>query len=300
MNIERVSIYNLTGVFDDCIFQGNGQGWISSFSTVGDAEPESLVWVNPTRQDRSVLLESTKSNCVIVGYSDEYTPRQGQLLIKSGDPRLLYAKVLNQFLVSESEYGIHPTAIVSSKAVVAENVYIGPYTIVGECSIGAGCIISSNCKIGSGTRLGNGVKISAGVVIGSDGFGFVKDTNGQQLRFPHVGGVTIDDYVEIGANTCIDKGTIGNTVIKKYAKIDNLVHVAHNVEVGVGTMIAANAMIGGSTIVGDDVWIAPNAAIRDGLHLGNRCFIGLGAIVTKNVPCGEVWAGSPAKFIRAL
>jgi UDP-3-O-[3-hydroxymyristoyl] glucosamine N-acyltransferase len=110
--------------------------------------------------------------------------------------------------------------------------------------------------------------------------------------------VIIEDCVDIGANTCIDRGTLGNTVIRRGAKIDNLVHIAHNVVVGENTMVIANAMIGGSTEIGADSWVAPSATLRDAIQIGAASTVGLGAVVTKSVPDGEVWAGNPAKFLR--
>jgi len=113
-----------------------------------------------------------------------------------------------------------------------------------------------------------------------------------------VGGVIIEDNVDIGANTCIDRGTLGHTYIKEGAKIDNLVHIAHNVIIGRNTTVIANAMIGGSTIIGDNVWIAPSSTLRDGITIGNSSTVGLAALVTKTIPENEVWAGFPAKLIR--
>jgi len=194
--------------------------------------------------------------------------------------------------------GIHPTAIVDERAVVGEGVSIGAYTVIGECTIGDGVRIGSHCRIKDGAVIGKRVTIADGVIIGGDGFGFVKQKGGEPFRFPHVGSVIIEDDVEIGSNTCIDRGTLGSTIIRFCAKIDNLVHIAHNVDVGARTMIAANAMIGGSTVLGEDVWIAPSVTARDGLSIGDKSFIGLGAVLTKSVPEGEVWAGSPARFLR--
>jgi len=117
-------------------------------------------------------------------------------------------------------------------------------------------------------------------------------------RFPHIGGVQIEDDVEIGANTCIDRGTLGNTRIRKGAKIDNLVHIAHNVDVGENTAIIANAMIAGSTKIGANTWIAPSACLRDAINIGKDATVGLAALVTKDIPDGELWAGFPARKIR--
>jgi UDP-3-O-[3-hydroxymyristoyl] glucosamine N-acyltransferase len=115
--------------------------------------------------------------------------------------------------------------------------------------------------------------------------------------FPHVGGVEIEDDVEIGANTCIDRGSLGNTIVRRGAKIDNLVHIAHNVVVGRNAFVIANAMIGGSTILGDGSWTSPSATLRDGIRIGDGATVGLGAVVTKSIPDGAVWMGTPARPI---
>ena len=114
------------------------------------------------------------------------------------------------------------------------------------------------------------------------------------------GRVIIEDDVEIGTNTSIDRGTLGNTLIKTGVKIDNLVHIAHNVTIGKHTMIIANSLIGGSTIIGDHCWIAPSATIRDAVNVGDNVTIGMGAVVTKDIPSGEIWAGSPARRMDIL
>lgn len=267
-------------------------------STIQDAGPESLVWINPARKDQHELLQETRSNCVVVSAFEAYQPREDQLLIRCEEPRFLYARLLSELTQDSLVSGVHPTAIVDERAVVGKGVSIGAYTVVDECAIGDGARIGSHCRIKNGTVIGKRVSIADGVIVGGDGFGFVKQKCGEPFRFPHVGSVIIEDDVEIGSNTCIDRGTLGSTIIRFFAKIDNLVHIAHNVEVGARTMIAANAMIGGSAVLGEDVWIAPSVTVRDGLSIGDKSFIGLGAVLTKNVPVGEVWAGNPAKFLR--
>ena len=129
--------------------------------------------------------------------------------------------------------------------------------------------------------------------IGSDGFGY---ENG--LRFNHIGNVIIEEGVEIGSNTCIDRGTLGSTIIGKGVKIDNLVHIAHNVVIGEGSLIIACAMIAGSVTIGDNVWIGPSVSIAKGLYIGDNAVIGMGAVVLKDVPEGATMVGNPAKRIR--
>jgi UDP-3-O-[3-hydroxymyristoyl] glucosamine N-acyltransferase len=150
------------------------------------------------------------------------------------------------------------------------------------------------------TIIGNNVIIQHNNTIGSDGFGYSKNENGELERFPHIGGVIIEDFVEIGSNTCIDKGTLGNTVIKKGTKIDNLVHIAHNVEIGENCYIVANAMIGGSTKIARNTWVSPSTSLRDGIEIGEGSTLGMGAVLVKNQPAKSVWAGNPAKDLKEI
>jgi UDP-3-O-[3-hydroxymyristoyl] glucosamine N-acyltransferase len=142
--------------------------------------------------------------------------------------------------------------------------------------------------------LGNGAFLSGGPV----GFGYSRNEKGELEKFPHLGGVVIEDDVDIGSNTSIDRGTLGNTLIRQGAKIDNLVHIAHNVVVGKHAAVIAHAMIGGSTVIGDYGWVAPSAALMNGIAIGTYATVGLGAVVTKDIPADETWAGIPARPLK--
>ena len=150
------------------------------------------------------------------------------------------------------------------------------------------------CKIFKGEN----VKIGENCTIGGDGFGYEKDVNGTWIKFPHFGHIILEDDVEIGNNVCIDRGVLGNTIINKGTKIDNLVHIAHNVEIGTNTLIIAKAMIGGSVRIGDNCWIGPSTSIINGIQIGNNVLVGIGSNILKNVPDNTVVAGNPAKVIR--
>ena len=132
----------------------------------------------------------------------------------------------------------------------------------------------------------------------SNGFGYSRNEEFEFEKFPHVGGVIIEDNVEIGANTCIDRGALGNTVIKTGTKIDNLVHIGHNCVIGKHCAIIANSMLGGSVVIKDYSWIAPSASILNQLSIGEKVTIGLGSVVNKSVPDGETWMGVPAKPLK--
>lgn len=283
---------------DNYAVEGNAEGIIfNNIKPINEADNETLVWVNPLRQDKLELLAATNAKIVISGYDINYVDA-AKLLIKVEQPKLTYLRIVGALFSKKIEYGVHPTAFIHAEATVHPNTFIGPFCYVGVATIGEGTIIKGHCHISDSTVIKNNVLIHPGTVIGADGFGYARNEKGELEKFPHIGGVVIEDDVEIGANTCIDRGTLGNTLVKAGAKIDNLVHIAHNVIVGENAAVIANAMVGGSTSIGNNSWIAPSACLRDGISIGSDATVGLGALVTKSIPNGEVWAGFPAKKIR--
>ena len=268
---------------------------VDNVSIPAEANASSLIWIKPANNN-SGSLETTAARVIICDHT--LTGRAEllaeKILIRVENPKLAFIRIATALFSEEREYGIHPTATVDKNAIIGEKVYIGPNSIIGEASIGDNTVIAGNAFIGNKVRIGSNVFINAGVVIGSEGFGYSRNNEGVLEKFPHFGGVIIEDDVEIGANTCIDRGTLGNTLIKQGAKIDNLVHIAHNVVVGRNSLVIANAMIGGSTIIGDESWVAPSVNLMNGIKIGNKVTIGMSALVTKNIPDGETWAGVPA------
>ncbi len=177
---------------------------------------------------------------------------------------------------------------------------VGLYRYIStEARIGEGARIGANVYIGSHVTIGAGVVIQPGAVIGEDGFGYERDDLGRWIPKPHHCGVVIGDDVHIGANTCIDRGSWRDTVIEQGARIDNLVHVAHNARVGRDTVLVAQAEVSGSVEVGDGAWIGPRACVRQRLTIGARALVGMGSVVLKDVPADQTWAGSPARCINA-
>ncbi|MDI6773848.1 MAG: UDP-3-O-(3-hydroxymyristoyl)glucosamine N-acyltransferase [Verrucomicrobiota bacterium] len=224
---------------------------------------------------------------------------RGKTLVTVADPRLAFLRVVKKFFGSPPPRGRHPTAVIESGAKVHQDTYLGPFCYVAAgCRIGQGTVIHGHVHIAAGTRIGRNVVIQAGTVIGMDGFGYQQNKKGEWEKFPHLGGVVIEDDVEIGSNTCIDRGALGDTRIRRGARVDNLVHVAHNVRIGRHSLVIANAMLGGGARIGDYVWVAPSATLREHVKVGRDAFVGLGSVVVKNVPRQTLVMGAPARTIR--
>jgi UDP-3-O-[3-hydroxymyristoyl] glucosamine N-acyltransferase len=244
------------------------------------------------------LISTTKAPLIICAFDFDTSPYPNKVFLKTTDPRLTFLRLVDNLFTPKLQWGIHPTAVIHPEAIIHPNTFIDAFVRIGKCTIGEGTAIYGHCYLYDGVTIGKNVWIHAGTVIGADGFGYQRNEFGELEKFPHIGGVVIEDNVEIGANTCIDRGGLGNTIIREGSKIDNLVHIAHNVEVGKHSLVIASAMVGGSTKIGERAWIAPCAALLNGITVGNDSTIGMGAVVTKNVPDNEVWAGVPAKPIE--
>lgn len=263
---------------------------------LGAAEHGAIAFCTAPGESGTALISASRASVVLCAYAG--APEgdfDSRTLILVDAPRLAFIRVVAALFSPPPPRGIHSSAIIDPEARIAGDVYVGPGAYIGQCSIGSGSVIHGRVYVYSGTRIGSNVIIHAGSVIGADGFGYQRDEQGTFVKFPHLGGVTIEDDVEIGANACIDRGTLSDTLIREGAKIDNLVHIAHNVVVGRHTAVIAHAMIGGSTKIGDYAWVAPSACIRDGLTLGDRSIVGLGAVVVKDVLPGQTVMGVPAR-----
>lgn len=281
--------------------QGKRDGpGITDAKTTLEGTEDSLVFIGAERKDKKELAEKTRAGIVITDPStelrDELLQQRCFILVK--DPRYIFAKIVNALFTKGIKFGVHSTASIHPGARIHPQSWIGPNVYVGESEIGEGTVITGNSYIYDNVKIGKNVKIQAGAMIGGEGFGYLRGEDDEIINFPHIGGVLIEDDVEIGSNTCIDRGALGNTHIKRGARIDNLVHVAHNVVIGENAYIIAHAMIGGSTRIGDNAWISPSAVLRDQLTIGERATIGMGAIVARDVPANEVWAGSPARPLK--
>ena len=261
----------------------------------------TLDWINTSKQEKQKVAEASKAKAIIVDKDvvfSEVLRNQGKVLLVVNNPKLAIAKAGNEFFVEKPTPGIHPSAVIHPDAQIGENVFVGANTVIENCTIGDDTIIDANVHIYSPVIIGKHCSVKSGAVLGGMGFGFEKDENGNLFRFPQIGNLFIGDYVEIGANTCIDRGALSDTVIGDYCKINNLCHIAHNNKIGKNVVITAQVNISGSNVIENDVWIAPNASIRGWLTIGKGATIGMGAVVTKDVPAGETWVGNPARKLE--
>ena len=246
-----------------------------------------------------------------------------KICLEVDDPYVAYALVAQLFedtspLFGDS-VGVHPAAIVDKTAIIAASTSIGPGTVIGadvsigeNCRIGANCVVERGVCIGDSTRVDSGavirydsqigsrVVIQSGAVIGSDGFGNARDKDGVFIRIPCFGCVIIEDDAEVGAGTTIDRGNFEPTVIGRGVKLDNLIHIAHNVELGEHTAIAAQTGISGSTKVGKRVIIAGQVGFVGHISIGDDSFVGAKAGVSKNVEVGAKVTGYPARDFMTM
>ena len=290
---------------------GDGAQVITGAASLPEAVPgEVSFFANPKY---TPLLRKTRASAVFVpvDFSEAIAAAQ----IRVADPGKAFEQVVLSLAPPPIRFasGIHPTAVVAPDAILGEGVSIQPHAVIeAGAAIGGDSVIGANSYVGHGTKIGRGcmiypqvtlrertlvgdrVIIHSGTIIGADGFGFAF-VDGRQQKIPQIGIVQIDDDVEIGANTTIDRARFGRTWIKEGAKIDNLVQIAHNVVVGRHSVIAAQTGIAGSSRVGDYVMIGGNVGVTDHVEIGDRNIIGARTGVSKDLPVnGGTWWGTVA------
>ena len=271
----------------------------NNLCSLNDGNPEGLSFCATPGNSAVPLLEESKAGIILCWNDVDLTIIKGKTLIFVENPRSWFIACAKHFFPQKKRSGIHFSAIIGENCIIDEDVYIGPFSVIGDnVAIKCETSIGSHVTIFDNVNIGRGVKIKSGCVIGSEGFGFEKNKLGDYERFPHYGSVTIEDFVEIGANTCIDRGTLSNTFIGEGSKIDNLVHIAHNVIIGKNCIIVTLSCIAGSVNIAEDCWVAPSAVIRDGVTIGKGAIVGMGAVVTKDVAEKDIVAGVPAKSIK--
>ncbi|MBS1513755.1 MAG: UDP-3-O-(3-hydroxymyristoyl)glucosamine N-acyltransferase [Bacteroidetes bacterium] len=268
-------------------------------SAVSEADENALVWISPRKKNADEVISSTKARIIICPLNIE--PREKllkeKLFLKVENPKLVIIRVLEKLYAPKIKFEVHPSSVIHSEAQIHKNVYIGPFTYVGKAVIEEGTIIHGHCHVFDNVKIGKNVSINAGSIIGSEGFGYEVNENNEYEKFTHIGGVEIHDNVDIGANTCVVRGALANTIIGEGTKIDNLVHIGHNAIIGKHCIITANNMVGGSVRIEDHSWLGPSSSTLNQLTLSKNSYAGLASVITKNLPSNEIWVGNPARPI---
>ncbi len=268
----------------------------SGLTTLDEEIDHSLIFVMKIDRDNELKIKSL-DGCLIVTQS-KGTFDFPHCIVE--DNRLALAKVLNflsKKISSHSKFGISSLASVSEDVILGENVVIEDFVFIGpNVLIGDNTIIKQGAKILRNVKIGKNCVIRENAVVGGQGFGVVKDENGNNLKMAQLGGVIIGDHVEVGALNTIVTGTIKATIIEDYVKIDDHVHVAHNCHVKRNSIITAGVILSGSVTIGENVWIGPNSTIMNSAVIADNTFIGIGTLITKDINTpGLTYAGVPGK-----
>ena len=289
---------------------GDGSTVIAGVAGIREAGPGMITFLANPRYEE--FLRTTRASAVIVPRGSTCGSKA---LILSDNPYLTFIKAVEFFFPSKNRNspGIHPTAVVARSASIGSSIHIGAHVVIEagvvigdgtavlagtyigrDTRLGKDCIIYPNVTIREEIRIGNGVIIHSGAVIGSDGFGFARDSQIYR-KIPQIGNVVIEDDVEVGANVAIDRATTGTTLVGRGTKIDNLVQIGHNVAVGENCILIAQVGIGGSTELGNGVTVAGQAGVGGHLKIGDGAVVAAQAGVAQSIAAGMTVSGYPAR-----
>lgn len=308
--MKRMKAEELAGILN-ARMEGDGGAWITGIAAPEDAEGDDLIYVEAAKHKERA--EASRARCVIVG---EGMQLRNKTTLAVKQPKAAFAKAAQCLLEEETiAKGIHATAVIDTSATLGNGVAVGPYAVIeagaavgANTQIGAFCFIGREAQIGescrifprvtlyAGAKLANRVRVHSGAVIGGDGFGYVYD-EGRYRKFPQAGTVEIDDDVEIGNNAAIARGSLGKTRIGRGVKLDNMVHVAHNVRIGEHTVIAAQTGISGSCEIGDHVLIGGQVGVAEHCTIESGSIVGAQAGIPtgKKIRAGQTVWGTPAR-----
>ncbi len=296
-------------------FEGDGEKELSGAAPLETAGALEVAFVGTRKA--AAQAESSAAGCLLVPL--DWPSPSYRTVIRVPEPRTAFARAMSRFYpTAELKPGVHPSAVVGKDVELGALVYIGPNAVVGDgsrigvaTSIGAGCVVGKRVMMGEGCVLhpnvtvydnvdiGRGSILHAGVVIGADGFGYVMD-RGRWDKFPQVGRVEIGDFVEIGANSCVDRAALGVTEIGEGSKLDNMVHVGHNCRIGKHVVVAAQTGFSGGVVVEDYAVIGGQVGIGDKARIQSRAVLGsgCGVLTSKIVRSGETVWGTPARPLK--
>ena len=271
---------------------GNKEAKVHTVSSIEEGKAGSLSYL--TNPKYEAYIYTTGASVVLVNRTFEPAQPLSATLIKVDDAGACVLKLLEMYNAAKPRRsGISPLASVCAEAQVGEGCYIGDFLGTGV-SVGEGTILYPGVKVYEGCLIGRNCILHAGAVIGADGFGFMPNAAGGFDKIPQLGNVVIEDDVEIGANTCIDRAKTDSTVIRRGVKLDNLIQIGHNVQIGENTVSSAQTGIAGTSKVGSNCFLAGQVGIADHVNIGNNVKIGSKSGLDKDVPDGEIRFGYPA------
>ena len=299
---------------------GDGTVVVRAVRALGNAGPEAVsLAVSPRYADE---LRASRAGLVLIPEALAEPPEGGRARVVVRDPYAALVRVIGELFPPVAPApGVDPTARLGPGCVLGEEVSVGAYVVLGRdvqlgdrcriaegvslgdrVSVGADTVIGPRAVCYADTSVGSRVVIKGGAVLGGPGFGYLSGATGHN-RIPHVGGCILEDEVEIGSNSCVDRGSVDDTVIGRGSKLDNLVHVGHNVRIGQRCLLMAGVGIAGSTRIGDDVILAGHVGVTDHLVIGDRALIAAKSAVFGDIPAGASFSGHPARphrqFLRA-
>lgn len=306
-----ISLGDIVQLVQGTLVGGDKTALVFALSPINDISAGSLVFAEGEENIR--LAEASEAQVILVNRQTQSTIKP---VIQVEKPFHAFVQLLHHFYPAPTVVpGIHPTAVIGENVQLGSNVYIGPYVVIEAGSVvGDGCILKSHIHLGRHVQIGahsilhshvtvydhciigSQVIIHASTVIGSDGFGYTFE-DGEHKKTPHVGHVIIEDKVEVGANSAIDRATLGATVIGKGTKIDNLVQIAHSVKLGKNNILCAFTGVAGSTTAGDNVVFAANVGVSDHVRIDNNVVLGArtGVPPNRHLKEGQVYLGNPSR-----
>lgn len=276
-------------------YKGNNNISFNSASSLNNIKKGSVIWakyIDEATYKR--ILESEASVIITESSLQNIDGIEDKLIISTDKSKHLFIQILKHYFENKPQWGIHPTSVISTKAIIDREVYIGPNCFIGDVIIGAGTIVEGNNFIYDNVQIGKNVIIQAGAVIGSKGMSLSRSIDGKLIDFPSLGNVIIEDNVEIGSNSVIDAAVLDSTIIGEGTKINSSTFIGNSVLLGKDNYVSVSVNINGSVSIGNNNFIGSGSTIRNKINVGNNNTIGAGSVVVKNVGNNETVFGNPA------
>jgi UDP-3-O-[3-hydroxymyristoyl] glucosamine N-acyltransferase len=275
-----------------------GDAFIDNVADAAHTTETTLDWINPAKANKQEIAEKNRAKVMLVDPTIEYSSKlqnTDKVLIVVERPKITLSKIITEFFLEKKISFIHPTVVIDNKAMIDATAFIDAGCVIGKATIGRNSVLRANVCIYDDVVIGDNCIIQAGSVIGTDGLGCSRETDGTLIKFPHLGGVIIGNNVEIGANCQIARGALSNTIISDGCKLNGMCFIAHNCVLEKNVWITGSTMLSGSTHVGANATIFSNVVVREQTYIGEGAIIGMGSVVTKDIPAGETWLGNPAR-----